>query len=339
MAAKRADLIILVQQLIRSQILPKQIEFIGEDEDIPNPRGNAKICFRVNYASLPAGSASMVPASTPLAGGGLLGLLTLLTPSAEYFVSYDMPLELSQWLLGLRHSYVDTLACCCWLTDRKLLLCLRYFHPRRSLADLIASSGPVDVKLIQLFGAQILEGLMYFFTIGYPYGGCLHPGNVLLRSDTHVVLSDYENAALSLSPSYLLVHSNTMASEVEAFGYLLYEMATGKVPPTPDARHPAPLSTDALLAHANPALLHLMRTIFQADAGSPPTLMTLREHPFFAVTVTDSHSALPDTSPSISAHLQALKRSFIKSNKAFLTAVRKRQAREAAAQEKMHAMT
>jgi hypothetical protein len=104
-------------------------------------------------------------------------------------------------------------------------------YPRSHLAA-IEKGRPLRPGMIRQYGREILEGLLYFESVGLPYYN-LHSGNVILVKG-HVKLTDYENAFLGFKTR---VHDSikklrSVDPQMAAFGAVLYEMCTGKQIPT-----------------------------------------------------------------------------------------------------------
>lgn len=143
--------------------------------------------------------------------------------------------------------------------DTKSVFVTRHWNPEGSLKDVIRNSanpkrayhqkylvGPASPKAskspkiyglslekIREYGCQILQGLSYLHSLNIPYYN-LHCGNVMVVNGA-CRLSDLEDSFLGVShqPCHeLLKQYKSTDPRVGAFGLLLYEMATGSLPPT-----------------------------------------------------------------------------------------------------------
>lgn len=138
-------------------------------------------------------------------------------------------------------------------TNNGLVYVVQLFKSQGSLKDQIHQTDPqysydkkyriagkpLNERTIALFGRQILEGLIYFEKIGYPYGQ-LSTSNVIVDNGV-CKLSSYENSLFGLSNpnteelfaptlrQYRKANKNRKLLNVLQFGHVFYEMAFGSV--------------------------------------------------------------------------------------------------------------
>ncbi|KAL6069944.1 Slowpoke-binding protein [Balamuthia mandrillaris] len=150
-------------------------------------------------------------------------------------------------LMSLKHPYIYPTYEVDYIQDRELCVVFRPFQPKGSLKDYLYKSNPKNtwdkkyrhpgrrlrLRTIAIFGRQILEGLLFLRSKGFPYGH-LHSGNVILENNT-CRITDYENALLNLTPRLqafhihlaMRQHNKQRDADLVAFGLLLFEMAMG----------------------------------------------------------------------------------------------------------------
>eukprot|EP00029_Vermamoeba_vermiformis_P010356 TRINITY_DN5403_c0_g1_i1.p1 TRINITY_DN5403_c0_g1~~TRINITY_DN5403_c0_g1_i1.p1 ORF type:complete len:367 (-),score=62.79 TRINITY_DN5403_c0_g1_i1:24-1124(-) len=134
-------------------------------------------------------------------------------------------------------------------TNREISFFYKEFFSKGSLKDLVYHSSPQDTytqkyrkgyplseKKIASYGRQILDGLYYLESVGYPYYH-LHAGNVLVDGN-FARLSDVENSLLNLERYHEKIFVEFARNELDSiqyvnfnvvcFGCILYELALGK---------------------------------------------------------------------------------------------------------------
>ncbi|KAL3285767.1 hypothetical protein HHI36_000292 [Cryptolaemus montrouzieri] len=235
------------------------------------------------------------------------------TPNVEYWGSWtdfgpDKYLDdkdmhsFFKCLAQIQHPYINPIemALC---TDVGGLV-VRLSQKEGSLRDILCNSKPkqsflkkygnpkghkpLEVKLIALYGRQILEALKFLHDKGIPYGH-LHTGNVIIENN-RVRLLDIENGVLGV-PSfyrpYFMQHrkiNSLEAIDVYCFGHTLYEMTFG-----------APLHESIVenFPDCSPSIKPVLQSILSFDACKTglPTIEGLLNEPFFATVANNATNA------------------------------------------------
>ncbi|XP_045476792.1 slowpoke-binding protein isoform X2 [Harmonia axyridis] len=171
---------------------------------------------------------------------------------------------------GLQHPYIHPILDIeFWEAGAGLVMPL---NPDGSLRDLIYGSPwqeeysekyhgrgeGLPLKTIQCLGRQILEGLLFLRNRDYPPFHHLHSGNVIIQNGV-ARIAGLENTLFGLPPK------PPSPFETIAFGYLLYEMASGyELTAPPTAAHLQ------LELERSPKVAETIDLIFQNPR--PPTL-------------------------------------------------------------------
>jgi PX domain-containing protein kinase-like protein len=174
------------------------------------------------------------------------------------------------------------------------------FFSKGSLKDLIYHSSPQDTytqkyrkgfplseKKIASYGRQILDGLYYLESAGYPYYH-LHTGNVLIDGN-FARLSDIENSLLNLERFHEKIFVEFARNELDSiqyvnfnvvcFGCILYEMALGKeMNSVKDIDYYPAASSEAVKR----VLVAIFRDSLRTAIPIVPSVTDLLRLPFFA---------------------------------------------------------
>ncbi|KAH9508048.1 hypothetical protein Btru_052700 [Bulinus truncatus] len=138
----------------------------------------------------------------------------------------------------------------------------------------------LSLENIQVYGKQILSGMLYLEEKGFPPNGNIQSGNILMVEGI-CRLAGYENSFLAnTSRVYTLVKKklkddNKHALDSLCFGHLLYEMAFGC---ELQSAHPEP---QHLVGQAHPRVVEVLNFIFENETQKYPTVKEINLHPFF----------------------------------------------------------
>jgi len=201
------------------------------------------------------------------------------------------------FLEGLKHPYVLPMLEVDYLSDRQQAVLFKPFsHKAGSLRDSIVkcknpkdpfdqkyqkAGNQISIRLIRLYGRQILEGLYFLRRRHVPFPH-LHSGNIILDKDKKVCrLSEIESAMLGLQPRYnLLLRESPAAGQVDpevlCFGQVLYEMSIGWELQTAGI-------LDCLPSHCYREVVDILYGIFSPSEGNALcSVKDLLVLPFFA---------------------------------------------------------
>lgn len=198
----------------------------------------------------------------------------------------------------LQHPYIQPYINTDYRADKKDVVIFREFSPKGSLKDYIhrgiwsganprdpytkkyASAGkPLPIAEIAKYGRQILDGLAFLQSLGIIHYH-LHTGNVLLV-DNVVKFTDIENSLLKLQPRFTFT-AKQLTPDVEAFSYLLFEMATGTERDTGGLEG---LITSNLPGNCVKEIHAILKCIWDSDGTANPTTVSelLKMPPFNTV--------------------------------------------------------
>ncbi|XP_071081924.1 slowpoke-binding protein-like [Haliotis cracherodii] len=195
----------------------------------------------------------------------------------------------------LQHPYVFAISELNFSVEQMCIITVQPISMRGSLKDVIYQrkfteswyekysqrNRGLSLQQIQLYGRQILEGLLYLEEKGFPPHSNIHSGNILFE-DGVCKVTGYENIFLgNTSRVYSLIRKklkgeNKDAIDTLSFGHLLFEMCFGF---ELDAPKPEPQN---LTGHQSPIIVEVMNFIFEPESGKYPTLREVSQHMFFS---------------------------------------------------------
>jgi len=201
------------------------------------------------------------------------------------------------FLEGLKHPYVLPMLEVDYLSERNMAVLFKPFSNKAgSLRDSIVkcknpkdpfdqkyqkAGNQISIRLIRLYGRQILEGLYFLRRRHVPFPH-LHSGNIILDKDKKVCrISELESAMLGLQPRYdVLLRESPAAGQVDAevlcFGQVLYEMSVGWELQTAGI-------LDCLPSHCYREVVDILYGIFSPSEGNALcSVKDLLVLPFFA---------------------------------------------------------
>eukprot|EP00043_Microstomoeca_roanoka_P025705 m.9560 g.9560 ORF g.9560 m.9560 type:complete len:577 (-) comp5768_c0_seq2:143-1873(-) len=199
-----------------------------------------------------------------------------------------------KYIAGISHPFISSASLgCVHGSEEPAAIFVRAIAQKGSLRDLIFRAKtprthfarkfvgkkpkPLDVRLVRLYGRQILEGLKFLHERGLPFGH-LHAGNVLVVNDRLVQISEIENGVLGLPSMYqsyiteLKKISSLELQDVYCFGHVLYEMVFGQMLSAPICEFIPPGTMAG----------NILSQLLTADGvRALPTISQLLQEPFF----------------------------------------------------------
>lgn len=197
----------------------------------------------------------------------------------------------------LQHPYIFPVTDFDFALEQKYIIIIQPICMRGSLKDYIYQARfqeswfhkysqkrrGLNAGQVQLFGRQILEGLLYLDEKRFPAHGSVHSGNVMIH-DGSCRLAGYENVFLGNTSRLLpmikkkIKNANKDAVDVISFGHLVFEMAFGY---ELDTAHPGP---QHLVTANSPAVVEVLNFIFENPSSKYPTLQETAAMSFFSNT-------------------------------------------------------
>lgn len=222
-------------------------------------------------------------------------LLNMLKKGSNMPINFNKASKkvLSEFFIIIQHPYVYPVDDVDFVLEQDLIMFLHSYNSKGSLKDLIYNSHCCEgwhgkycfrgkalaVPQVQIYGRQILEGLLYLEDKGVSPFGHLHSGNVILQNQT-CRITGYENTVLGLSSKLepLLrkkLKTNKDAMDVLSFGHLLFEMATGYEldTPAPEPKH--------LVNISHQPTIEILYFIFENPSGRYPSVKDIAQHGYF----------------------------------------------------------
>jgi hypothetical protein len=160
--------------------------------------------------------------------------------------------------------------------DRRFYIAMQYL-PNGSLANRLASTGPLPVDEVLVVGATIAEALASAHAAGILHRD-IKPGNILISDQGEPVLSDFGIAGLMqasgtvaaftrahTAPEVLGGHPPTVRSDIYALGSTLYTLLTSTPPAGDEAGLP-----DLNRADVPAGLLAVLQRTLAADPADRP---------------------------------------------------------------------
>ncbi|XP_064606349.1 slowpoke-binding protein-like [Liolophura sinensis] len=254
-------------------------------------------------------------------------ILTMFPRSSQMALPFTVATkkQLSELFLLLKHPYIYPISEVDFILEQGLIASIYPYNPSGSLKDLICHVNscldPWSMKyayrgdglqlgLIQLFGKQILQALLFLQSKGLPPHGHVHSGNVMICNRI-CRLSSCESSLVSLTPRLQPLVQRKLREEGKdsidsiSFGHLLYEMSAGCVldTPTPQPRH---------LVHCPHEVIQVMNFIFPADGTPIPSIQQIYSHEFFKYVKLKENEMFNEApihfSPGIKSLLKAVKK-------------------------------
>jgi hypothetical protein len=199
--------------------------------------------------------------------------------------------------------------------DNRLFIAMQYL-PRGSLADRLATTGPLPVEEVSRIGAAIAGALAAAHAEGILHRD-IKPGNILVTDQGEPVLSDFGIASLvnpaggsvdaftrgHTAPELVDGEPPTIRSDLYALGSTLYTLLTGVPPAVPPAVPPVDGSSGELSLPDVPAdFAALLRRTLATDPRQRPASAA----DFAALLGGDQQPSAPPTEPRAVAAVAAV---------------------------------
>ncbi|ESO88877.1 hypothetical protein LOTGIDRAFT_219027 [Lottia gigantea] len=197
----------------------------------------------------------------------------------------------------LQHPHIFPMSDFDFSLEQKLVISVQPVSIKGSLKDLIYQGRFTDsfyekynrrykgleLGQVQIFGKQVLEGLLFMYEKSFPQHGSVHSGNVMYDNG-QCRLSGFENSFIgNTSRVHPLIKKklkdNKEALDTLCFGHLLFEMCCGY---ELDSAHPEP---QHLIGHQSPQIVSILNFIFGIDTGRYPTIKQVNMTSFLSTDV------------------------------------------------------